>query len=141
MVTPRIRSLGELNPQRRLLKRTAGDHNHCEQHSGSLAIRKRVLKRSRYVRAFDMSIFSHLAKPSSHDIERYIEENLSAYQVRWLTMQSQALRYSRARIFEAILSEWLSRHSSHDRQQTADVDIARRAMDEFISRHQNMFLS
>jgi hypothetical protein len=88
-----------------------------------------------------MSISSHLAKLSSHDIESYIEENLSAYQLRWLTMQSQALRYTRTRIFEAILSDWLSRHSSRDRQPAADVDIARRAMDEFISRHQNMFLS
>jgi hypothetical protein len=109
-----------------MLKHTAGDDNHCEQDSGSLAIRKRVLKRSSYVRALDMSISPHLAKRSSHDFERYIEENLSAYQVKWLTMQSQALRYSRTRIFEAILSDWLSRHSSRDRQQTVDVDIARR---------------
>jgi hypothetical protein len=132
-VTPKICSLGELNSQRLLLKRTAGHHNSREPDSGSLAIPKRVLKRSSYVRALDMSISPHLAKLSSQDIERYIEENLSAYQVRWLTMQSQALRHPRTRIFKAILSDWLSRHSSRDRQQTADVDIARRAMDEFIS--------
>jgi hypothetical protein len=47
---------------------------------------------------------------------------------------------SKVRIFEAIVSDWLSRHSSRNRQQMAEVDIARRAVDEFISRHQNTFL-
>jgi hypothetical protein len=81
-----------------------------------------------------MSTSPRLANHNSHDVERYIEQNLSAYQLRWLTMQSQALGYPRARIFEAILSDWLSRHSSRTRQQMAEVDIARRAVDEFISR-------
>jgi hypothetical protein len=87
-----------------------------------------------------MSTSDRLANHNNHDVERYIEQNLSAYQLRWLTMQSQALGYPRSSIFEAILSDWLSRHSSRNRQHMAEVDIARRAVDEFISRHQNTFL-
>jgi hypothetical protein len=55
-------------------------------------------------------------------------------------LRRTSLGYPRIRIFKAILSDWISRHSSRNRQQMAEVDIARRAMDEFISRHQNTFL-
>src|SRR5580700_8111357 len=78
--------------------------------------------------------FRALMAKTYSDVERYIEQNLSAYQLRWLAMQSQALGYPRSKIFEAIVSDWLSRHSSRTRQQMAEVDIARRAVDEFISR-------
>jgi hypothetical protein len=82
-----------------------------------------------------------LAKPRDNDVEKYIEENLCDHQVKWLTMQSRALGYSRMRIFEAILSDWLSRHSSRERWPTGGVQIAKQAMDEFIFRYQRPFLS
>jgi hypothetical protein len=43
-----------------------------------------------------MSASHRLANHNNHDVERYIEQNLSAYQLRWLTMQSQALGYPRS---------------------------------------------
>jgi hypothetical protein len=76
----------------------------------------------------------HLAKPRNNDVEKYIEENLCDHQLKWLTMQSRALGYSRIRIFEAILSDWLSRH--RERWPAAGVQIVRQAMDEFIFRYQ-----
>jgi hypothetical protein len=62
-----------------------------------------------------------LAKPRDNDLEKYIQENLCDHQLKWLTMQSRALGYSRIRIFEAILSDWLSRHSSRERWPTGRV--------------------
>lgn len=82
-----------------------------------------------------MSTPDHLAKPSKDDLEKYIEENLPAHQIRWLTMQSHAFGYPRIRIFEAILSDWLSRHSTRKQWHTVEIEIARQAMDEFIFRH------
>jgi hypothetical protein len=87
-----------------------------------------------------MSSPDQLAKPRNHDVEKYIEENLCDHQLNWLTMQSRALGYSRIRIFEAILSDWLSRHSSRERCPTGGMQIARQAMDEFIFRYQRSFL-
>lgn len=86
-----------------------------------------------------MSTRKQLAKHNNDELNKYIEENLSAYQIRWLTMQSQAFGYPRTRIFQAILSDWLSRHSSRNPWQTLEVEIARKAMDEFIFRYQNGF--
>ena len=80
-------------------------------------------------------------KPPENDLEKYIEENLCDHQLKWLAMQSRALGYSRIRIFEAILADWLSRHSSCKRWPTVGVQIARQAMDEFIFRYQRSFLT
>jgi len=65
-----------------------------------------------------MSNLNPLLSHSESEIEKFIDENLSPFHVRWLTMQRQALGHTRTRIFEAILSDWFSRHRSrnHARQ-------------------------
>jgi hypothetical protein len=78
--------------------------------------------------------------PIDHDLEKYIEENLYGYQLKWLTVQSRALGYSRTKIFEAILSDWLSRRSSREHWPKEEIQTARQAMDEFIFRYQDPFL-
>src|ERR1700751_3318179 len=78
--------------------------------------------------------------PSNHNLEKYIEENLCGYQLNWLTVQSRALGYSRTRIFEAILSDWLSRRSSREQGSKNEIQTARQAMDEFIFRYQDPVL-
>jgi len=70
------------------------------------------------------------------EIEGFIDQNLLPFQVKWLTMQSQALGHSRTRIFEAILSDWFSRYSFRSYQRPADNDVARQAVGEFILRYQ-----
>jgi hypothetical protein len=83
-----------------------------------------------------MSKLNPLLSHSESEIEKFIDENLSPFHVRWLTMQSQALGHTRTRIFEAILSDWLSRRPSRNRQGTPDSEIARQAVEEFILRYQ-----
>jgi hypothetical protein len=74
---------------------------------------------------------------SESEIETFIDENLSPLQVRWLTMQSQALGHTRTRILEAILSDWLSRYPSRNRQRLPGNEIAHRAVEEFILRYES----
>jgi hypothetical protein len=87
-----------------------------------------------------MSNLNPLLSHSESEIEKFIDENLSPFHVGWLTMQSQALGHTRTRIFEAILSDWLSQRQSRDRQGTPDSEIARQAVEEFILRYQSRFL-
>lgn len=84
-----------------------------------------------------MSNVIPLLSREESEIEKFIDENLSLFQVSWLTMQSQALGHTRTRIFEAILSDWFSRRPSRNRQGTPDSEIARQAVEEFILRYQS----
>jgi hypothetical protein len=52
---------------------------------------------------------------------------------------SQALGHTRTRVFEAILSDWLSRRPSRNRQGRPDGEIARQAVEEFLLRYQGSF--
>jgi hypothetical protein len=83
-----------------------------------------------------MSNLNPLLGHSESEIEKFIDENLSPFHVRWLTMRSQALGHTRTRIFEAIISDWLSQRRSRNRQGTPDGEIARQAVEEFILRYQ-----
>ena len=86
-----------------------------------------------------MSDVSTLLDRSESEIEKFIDENLSPFQASWLTRQSQAFGHTRVRILEAIISDWLSRYPSRNRQRTPDNEIARRAVEEFILRYESRF--
>ena len=86
-----------------------------------------------------MSNLNPLLGRRESEIEKFIEENLSSFHVRWLTMQSQALGHTRIRIFEAILSDWLCRRPCRNRQGRPESEIARQAVEEFILRYQSRF--
>jgi len=83
-----------------------------------------------------MSGVSILLDRSESEIEKFIDENLLPFQASWLTRQSQAFGQTRARILEAIVSDWLSRYPSRDRQRRPDNEVARRAVEEFILRYE-----
>jgi hypothetical protein len=105
-----------------------------------LAILKLVFMRTSCSRAgLPMSNVNPLLNRGESETEKFIDENLSPFHVRWLTMQSQALGHTRTRIFEAILSDWLSRYPSRNRQRTPDNEIARQAVEEFILRYESRF--
>jgi hypothetical protein len=82
-----------------------------------------------------MSTSNQLVESDDHGVEKYMEENLCDYQLKWLTWQSRALGYSRTSLFEAILSDWLSRRPSREPLPEEGIQVARQAMDEFIFRY------
>jgi hypothetical protein len=89
-----------------------------------------------------MLIFGNSQKYPDDPEESFIEENLSAYCVLWLSRQSEALGETRMMILEKILKEWFAMHV-HDVPKNLDAyvtDIARDAVAEFIVRHQEEFL-
>ena len=57
-----------------------------------------------------MPIFGNSQKYPDDSAESFIEDNLSAYCVLWLTRQSEALGESRAMILQNILKEWFATH-------------------------------
>jgi hypothetical protein len=90
-----------------------------------------------------MPIFGNSQKYPDDSAESFIEDNLSAYCVLWLTRQSEALGESRAMIFQNILKEWFATHAGDvpNNSHAYVSEIAREAVSEFIVRHQEEFIS
>ena len=89
-----------------------------------------------------MRIFGSSQKYPDDSEESFIEENLSAYCVLWLSRQSEALGETRTVILQRILKEWLAIHA-RDVPNNLDAsisEIAREAVSEFIVRHQEEFV-
>lgn len=89
-----------------------------------------------------MLIFGNSHKYPDDADESFLEENLSAYCLLWLSRQSEALGETKMMILEKILKEWFAMHVQ-DVPKNLDAyvtDIAREAVAEFIVRHQEEFL-
>jgi hypothetical protein len=77
---------------------------------------------------------------SNESAEAFIGDNLSLYQSRWLKIQCETLRESRAQLLEAILKEWLLDHPEEASRRLERGELARRAMNDFMLRHHSEFL-
>jgi hypothetical protein len=77
---------------------------------------------------------------SNESAAAFIGDNLSLYQSRWLKIQCETLRESRAQLLEAILKEWLLDHPEEASRRLERGELARRAMNDFMLRHHSEFL-
>jgi hypothetical protein len=77
---------------------------------------------------------------SNESAAAFIGDNLSLYQSRWLKIQCETLRESRAQLLEAILKEWLLDHPEEAPRRLERGELARRAMNDFMLRHHSEFL-
>lgn len=74
------------------------------------------------------------------EVEAFIGENLSIFQSKWFTTQSEALRTTKTEILEAILTEWLAAHPPEIHVHWQDGELVRRAVGDFILCHHAEFL-
>jgi hypothetical protein len=69
-----------------------------------------------------------------------ILSKLNEFQLRWLDTQSRELKKSSAEVFDNILSEWFVRHPATRNAEVFSAEIARIALDTFITSHHAEFL-
>lgn len=77
---------------------------------------------------------------SNDSVASFIGENLTIFQSRWLRIQSEAVGQTRNDFFEAILREWFLSASPVLWATMGEGEIARLAVEDFISRHYLEFL-
>lgn len=75
------------------------------------------------------------------EIPPSIQAKLSSYQVRWLNRQCDELKYKKGKVLAKVFDEWLVRHSDLMIQAGNFDDLVSAALDEFINRHRDEFLS
>jgi hypothetical protein len=84
--------------------------------------------------------FDGSAKNRNDSSESFIRENLSRSQGRWLQRQSDALRKTKSDLLDTILIEWFAHNPPDVWEALDEIEIGRRAVEEFIMRHHSEFL-
>jgi cell pole-organizing protein PopZ len=79
-------------------------------------------------------------RPRNDSAESFIRKNLSIFQADWLRRQSEALEETKTEMLEAIMTEWLDLNPPAVWEEMDEVEIARRAVEEFILHHHEEFL-
>jgi cell pole-organizing protein PopZ len=79
-------------------------------------------------------------RPGNDSAESFICKNLSIFQANWLQRQSEALEETRSEMLEAIMAEWFELNPPAVWEEMDEVEIARRAVEEFILHHHEEFL-
>jgi hypothetical protein len=77
---------------------------------------------------------------ANDSVDSFICQNLPVLQVRWLVRQSEALQQTRSDLLKGILREWFAATPPGAWAGLDEGEIMRRAVGEFILRHQEEFL-
>ena len=79
-------------------------------------------------------------RPRNDSAESFIRKNLSHFHADWLRRQSEALEETRSEMLEAIMTEWFELNPPDVWEEMEEVEIARRAVEDFIFHHHEEFL-
>ncbi|MBV8098787.1 MAG: hypothetical protein JOZ31_06495 [Verrucomicrobia bacterium] len=87
-----------------------------------------------------MSSSDSSPRPGNDSAESFIRKNLSIFQADWLRRQSEAVEQTRSEMLDAIMAEWFELNPPDVWEEMEEVEIARRAVEEFILHHHEEFL-